>query len=98
MMFNSIIPKIQGFFNNIRNKVTAYRECDPVIIKKSVNINLASFRQSAPDKPYIDLTVKGEPQATIADMLVFTFGAFAVVSTVWLISKMLFSLMFKKRW
>ena len=48
----------------------SYRSGDPLMIKKSVNINLSFFKKSNPDKKILNLSASGEPETTVLDLTI----------------------------
>jgi len=88
------LNQIKTCWNNTTNKLNAYRNGDPIMVKKSINGTVAAFKRSAPDKPYIEFTVKSDPEMTILDALVVGIIAAMALCTICVI----FKLIFKKRW
>ena len=89
-MFEKCMMMWDNCVNNGKNFLNSYRDGDPIIMKKSVNISLSSFRKSAPDKKIFNIAVSGEPETTLIDAILF-FGLIAMgLYIVGVISKLLF--------
>jgi hypothetical protein len=85
-----MFEKLNTLWNNCvskgRNYITSYRDGDPLIIKKNVNISLSCFRKSAPDKNIFNISASGEPEVNLLDAVMFFTLLASVVSIICMIS------------
>ena len=89
-MFEKCMIMWDNCVNNVKNFFNSYRNGDPIIMKKSLNCSLSFFKKSTPDKNIFNISVSGEPEATLIDAIVFMGLVTAGLSVIGLISRALF--------
>lgn len=97
-MYEKLKTMWTNCINNSRNFVTSYRNGDPLIIKKNINFNTSLFKRSAPDKPWCNVTVTGEPEMNILDIAMLAGLIISGISMICMVSKALFNIRYHDRW
>lgn len=98
IMLNEIKTSLTKFINNIKNFVTNYRNGDPLMIKKSTNITVTSFKRSTPDQPLFNLSISGAPEMNILDIAMLIGIVMTSITALGMIGKMCFNMRYRNRW
>lgn len=84
--------------NNSKTFITTYRNGDPLIVKKNMNTTVSMFKRSAPDKPWFNINVTGDPEMNILDLAILVGAVVSGLSIICLMSKALFKIRYHDRW
>lgn len=97
-MLNEIKTSLTNFINNSKNFVTNYRNGDPLMIKKSINITMTSFKRSTPDQPLLNVSVSGAPEMNILDIAMLIGIVMTSITVLSMLGKMFFNMRYHSRW
>lgn len=84
--------------NNGRNFITSYRNGDPLMVKKNINCSVSMYKRSAPDKPWLNVAVTGEPEMNLLDIIMLAGLITSGISIICMISKCIFKIRYHDRW